>query len=242
VALPPAGGQLVSATLAGQSSEQAPSFKAAAVVDGNRAIFWASAARAASQEEYVRVEVPANTSTDEVRVWPADGFADLFPPDFQVRVSPDGLAWTTVATKTGYVATQGQPALMDFAAASVRFVEVRATRLAHPASGLYYAAVAEVEIVTATDATRTIATSWTSPSDDGPTGHAASYDLRVTLCPMSNPAAAPAVTVSAPREAGMPERTRVTNLGPGRYCLTIRSTDTAGNTSDFSDMAALTLN
>ncbi|HEY2901009.1 MAG TPA: discoidin domain-containing protein [Polyangia bacterium] len=242
VALPPAGGQLVSATLAGQSSEQAPSFKAAAVVDGNHATFWASAARAASQEEYVRVEVPANTSTDEVRVWPADGFTDLFPPDFQVRVSPDGLAWTTVATKTGYVATQGQPALMDFAAASVRFVEVRATRLAHPASGLYYAAVAEVEIVTATDATRTIAASWTSPSDDGPSGHAASYDLRVALCPMSNPTAAPAVTVSAPREAGMPERTRVTNLGSGRYCLTIRSTDAAGNTSDFSDMAALTLN
>ncbi|MEA2700496.1 MAG: trimeric autotransporter adhesin, partial [Myxococcales bacterium] len=238
--LPPPGGLLVDATLSAKSSEQAPDFKAAAVADGNHGSFWASAARATSQEEFVRIEVPANTSSDRVRLWPADGFADLFPPDFSVRVSPDGLAWTTVATKTGYAATQGQPAVIDFTATSLRFVEVRASRLAHHSSGLYYAALAEIEVLTAAEAPRTIVASWTSPSDDGPSGRAASYDLRLAPCPME-PATAPAMSTTAPHDAGSPERTRIGNLQPGKYCLAVRSTDDAGNVSAFSDTTIITL-
>jgi hypothetical protein len=240
VALPPPGGELIAGTVSGKSSEQSPDFKATSVADGNHNSFWASAARAVSQEEYVRVEVPANTSSDQLRIWPAPGFAELFPPDFVVRVSPDGLAWTTVATRTGVTATAGQPVVVDFTATTLRFVELRATRLAHHSSGLYYAAVAELELLTAAEPAGTIVASWTSPADDGPSGRAGSYDLRIGPCPL-NTATAPAATTTAPHDAGTPERARIGNLSPGQYCLAIRSTDEAGNASAFSAPATLTL-
>jgi hypothetical protein len=137
-------------------------------------------------------------TADRVRAWPAAAYPDLFPPDVTVRVSPDGLAWTTVATQTGLAASPGSPITITFTAVPLRFVELRATRLAHHASGMYYAVLSEVELLTASEPAGTIAASWTAPSDDGPSGNATAYDLRVGTCPF-DPATAAPVTTAAPR-------------------------------------------
>jgi hypothetical protein len=238
VTLPPAGGQLVAAKTTARSSEQSPDFKAANVSDGSRATLWASGPRTTSQEEWVRIEVPSTTS-DRVRIWPADAFTGLFPPDFAVRVSPDGLAWTTVGTVTNYVASAGVPAVINLPATRLRFVELRATRLAL-AGDLYYAAVSEIEVLTASEPPGTVVASWTSPRDDGVTGHAASTELRVGACPLDT-ASAPIAPTSAPAAAGTPERTRIGGLAPGTYCVAIRSSDDAGNSSAFSNVASISL-
>lgn len=240
VTLPPAGGQLVTGKVTAKSSEQAPDFKATNAGDGSRNTIWASGPRASSQEEWVRVEVPANTPSDRVRIWPADAFTGLFPPDFQVRTSPDGLAWTTVGTVINYVATAGQPALVTFPTRTLRFVELRVTRLAQHSGGLYYAAVSELEVLTASEPPGTVVASWTSPSDDGATGRAASYNLRVGACPLQT-ATATAAPTTAPAAAGTPERTRIGGLASGQYCVAVASADSAGNNSAFSNVATVTV-
>ena len=148
VALPSPGGQLVAARAVTRSSEQSSSFGAGALIDGDHGSFWASAAASASQEEWARVDIRQHQRRPH-RDWPADALVALFPPDFTVRVSPDGLAWTTVATRTGYVAAAGQPLAVDFGATSLRYVELHATRLAAASAGVFYLAVAEIELHTA---------------------------------------------------------------------------------------------
>src|SRR6185369_2891356 len=135
VALPSPGGQHVAARAITSSSEQSGAFAAGALGDGDHGSFWASAPRTASQEEWARVEYPAETSAGQLRIWPADALTALFPPDFTVRVSRDGLAWTTVQTTTGYVASAGQAVVVTLAATPLRYVELRATRLAQAAAG-----------------------------------------------------------------------------------------------------------
>ena len=171
-------------------------------------------------------------------MWPSAAYPDLFPRDVAIRVSPDGLGWTTVATKTDIAATAGNPVTLTFPATTLRFVELRATRLAQHASGLYYAAVAEIETLTASEPAGTIVATWTSPSDEGPTGHAASYDLRVGACPF-NTATAATVTTAAPGAAATPERARATGNTPGTTCVAVRSTDAAGNVSELSNVATV---
>ena len=238
VALPSPGGQLVAARAVTRSSEQSTSFGAGALIDGDHSSFWASAAASASQEEWARVEYPASTSAGRIEIWPADALVALFPPDFTVRVSPDGLAWTTVATQTGYVASAGMPLVVDFAATSLRYVELHATRLSAASAGVFYLAVAEIELYTASAPAGSVVASWTSPTDDGPSGAAATYDLRAAACPL-DPTTAPSLTAPTPSPAGSPERARLSQLPSGMTCFAIRSTDAAGNASDWSNIASI---
>jgi hypothetical protein len=238
VAIPQAGGKLVSASVTAQSSEQSPDFKATAAADGNRNTFWASTPRVATQEEWVRVQSAQSTIVDRVNLWPSSSYPELFPPDVSVRVSPDGLAWTTVASASNVTAAAGVPVSLTFAPTTLKFIEVRATRLAHPPGGLYYAAIAEIEAYTANEPAGTMVASWTSPSDDGPTGGAASYDLRVGACPFT-PATASAVTTATPLGPASPERARITGKTPGTYCVAIRSADSAGNFSGYSNVVQI---
>ncbi|MEP6654599.1 MAG: discoidin domain-containing protein, partial [Myxococcales bacterium] len=241
VALPAAGGQRVASREVKSSSEQLPSFAAAAVSDGDHTTFWASTPRAASQEEWVRVEYAPGTIADRVRLWPSDSFLDLFPPDVTVRVSPDGLAWTTVASATGIIAAAGQPTTIPFTATSLRYVELRATRLARHASGSFYAAIAELETLTASEPPGTAVISWTAPADDGPSGRAASTDLHIGPCPIDM-TTAPVVATTTPGAPGTPERARAAGLTSGRtYCAAIQSTDAAGNVSALSNVATIVL-
>ena len=117
-----------------------------------------------------------------------------------MRVSPDGLAWTTVATQTGYVAAAGTPLIVDFAATPLRYVELHATRLAAASAGVFYLAVAEIETYTASAPAGSVVASWTSPTDDGPSGGAASYDLRAVACPLDL-TTAPSLTAPTPSPA-----------------------------------------
>lgn len=233
--MPLPGGVAMAAELKAFSSEQKPDFVAAALVDGNTGTAWASAGRDTNQDEYVRLDLGALLPTDGVRVYPAPSQVALFPPAFEIRTSPDGLAWTTVASRSG-IAAPGMPIDVGFALAEVRYVELRATQLARLAGGLYYAVVAELEILTPREAADTVYASFTAPADNGPSGRAARYDLRLGLCPYAPAAATPIVT-SLPAPAGTPERFTAVGAGSGRRCAAVVSTDSAGNTSALSNVA-----
>lgn len=85
---------------------------------------------------------------------------------------------------------------------------------------------------------------WTAPSDDGPGGRAASYELRRSSQPLTDANFAAGTLVPmplTPRAAGQSEQFLVTGLAPGTaYHFAIRSLDAAGNASAVSNNAAVT--
>jgi hypothetical protein len=177
---------------------------------------------------------------DRVHLWPAPGFANLFPVDFTVRISPNGLTWTTVGTRVGYTAIEQTPLELNFAAAETRFVELNATRLASFGNGLYYAVVAELEPYEAASASGTALITWTAPGDDGTTGTASAYRLERSPCPFDANAAVQLPT-EAPQAAGTPERTLVTGLAAGTHCLRLTTYDEANNVGPTSNLATITV-
>lgn len=234
--LPVAGGQPIQARAAAWSSEQAPDFTAAALVDGSIGTLWSSAARSTQREEWVRIDLGSAVRTDRVRAWPAEGYTDLFPPSFEIRVSPDGLAWSLVLGKSGTSASPGKAVEATFATTAVRYVELRATELARHENGLFYAIVAELEALTAQEPPGTVLVSFTAPGDDGTSGRASEYDLRVGACPFDFDSAK-RLSMDAPLAAGSPERVTVTSVPKGEACFGVVSIDDAGNRSALSNTA-----
>ncbi|MBI5168383.1 MAG: S8 family serine peptidase [Candidatus Eisenbacteria bacterium] len=84
---------------------------------------------------------------------------------------------------------------------------------------------------------------WTAPGDDGASGTAASYDLRVANAPMDSAAfliATPLATL-APHAGGAPETLSVGGLTTGRtYWFALRATDDFGNVGALSPSFAFT--
>jgi hypothetical protein len=242
VLTPTPAGTLLGGNVSSFSSDQAPSFPASALVDNRMDLFWSSAARNAAQgnEEWVRVSLPSANLVDHVRLWPADAQVALFPSAFALRTSADGTSWTTVYTATGVHAQAGTPLDATFNAISARYVELRATTLAPGSNGLYYAAVAEMQIYAAAPAAKSALVAFTAPSDDSASGQATSYDLRVGPCPFAA-ATSTGVTTTTPQAAGSPERFTVGPLTSGSYCAAVRSRDAASNLSAFSNVVTFTI-
>jgi hypothetical protein len=198
--LPADGGQRIAGTVVAWSSEQLPDFGAAAAPDGHRTTMWSSAPSLGEREEWVRIELRAATPADRVRVWSADGFASLFPPRIDVRVSPDALSWTTVLGHEGGPSSTDAPIEGEFPVTPIRYVELVARELAAFDNGYHYAVVAEVEALTARAAPGTVVVTWTAPGDDDARGRASAYDLRVSPCPFD------AATATTPPDRGAGHR------------------------------------
>ncbi|MFA5140217.1 MAG: gliding motility-associated C-terminal domain-containing protein [Elusimicrobiota bacterium] len=90
-------------------------------------------------------------------------------------------------------------------------------------------------------ARRSLTLSWTAPGDDGTSGQAASYDLRVSILgPIDTfakfDAAAPVAGLPAPQAAGALESFTVPSLNPGStYYFALRTADEAPNASGLSN-------
>ncbi|MBK6685765.1 MAG: discoidin domain-containing protein [Deltaproteobacteria bacterium] len=238
--VPTSSGQRLPVTARQWSAEQQPSFAATMVADQNLTTAWSAVSSAAGTGAFIRVELESTRLIDRVHLWPAPGFANLFPVDFTVRISPNGLTWTTVGTRVGYTAIEQTPLELNFAAAETRFVELNATRLASFGNGLYYAVVAELEPYEAASASGTALITWTAPGDDGTTGTASAYRLERSPCPFDANAAVQLPT-EAPQAAGTPERTLVTGLAAGTHCLRLTTYDEANNVGPTSNLATITV-
>jgi hypothetical protein len=85
-----------------------------------------------------------------------------------------------------------------------------------------------------------VSVTWTAPGDDGRTGTATGYDLRVLDAPIDNTnwdAATIVPGTPAPRTSGVRQRTVVRGLTRGTsYWFAIKSVDDAGNWSDISNI------
>ena len=237
VRAPSPGGSSLAATAVAWSAEQSPEFEAAAVVDGQRDTAWSAVETEASTGAWIRVDVGALFRVDRIRAYPSATLSRLFPRGFTFRVSPDGLSWTEVGTFSNYSAQVGVPAEATFTAVPCRYVELQVSDLSLFDNGLYYAVVAELEIVEAAPPPGTALLTWTAPGDDGQTGQATQYDLRAGACPYDH-STATALTTPAPAPAGQPERVRVEGLAPSAQCFGLVTIDEAGNASAVSNVAS----
>ena len=233
-------GQLTPATASSWSNEQLPDFSAGAATDGDRSTAWSAVESSASDGAWIRLDIGDVRRVDRVQVWPAAGLEGLFAPDFEIRVSPDGLTWTTVAAVTGHRPTGQVPYDARFAATTGRYVEYRATQLASYGNGLYYAVVAEIDVHEAAPLPGSVAFNWTAPGDDDDRGQATSYALAIGPCPF-DAATATQVATASPLAAGSPERYGASGLAAGTYCVNVTATDEVGNVSGASNVAQVTV-
>ena len=175
-----------------------------------------------------------------MRLRPAPGLAALFPPSVEIKVSPDGLAWQSVLSRSGVSLGAGATLEGDFPSTNARYVRLDARRLAASGNGLYYAVVGELEALPPAAAPGTVIVSWTASGDDGSLGQASAYDLRIGSCPYQH-ASATALVTQLPLQSGAPERLLVSGLASGQYCLGLRVRDEASNESALSNVVSVTV-
>ena len=238
VTTPDPGGLAVDALVHAFESDQAPAFAADDIADGDLTTNWVSAPSDTDQPTHISLELARVIDAGALTIWPSTSFPELFPRAFDVQVSPDGLAWTTVHSETDYTAAAGIPLMVPFGGEPVSFVALEVTGRA--GSGPFYAVVSEVEVHTAPEPTGTVYLGWTAPGDDEHQGQAAAYDLRWSPCPFDL-AAATAVPTSAPQPSGVVERYRLAGLPAGDLCFAVTSEDDEGWQSERSNVAQLSL-
>jgi len=238
--IPASGGEVVDATVNAVTSEQTPGFEANSAVDGSLTTMWSTEAQSANNEQSIRIDLGDLTAVDHIQIWPADSFLDLFPPDFEIRVSSDGLTMTTIASESDYAADAGTAYKATGPAEEIRYVEFVATGLATHDNGLFYAVVSEITAIAGNVQPGTVHVSWTATGDDDVAGQAAAYELRVGTCPFDQNTAS-LVATDAPLPAGNPERYTVTGLDTGQYCAGIIAVDEAGNASELSNIATFAI-
>ncbi|MBN2526225.1 MAG: discoidin domain-containing protein [Deltaproteobacteria bacterium] len=235
-----ANGYVLEGVSAVSTSEQAPAFVGLNVADGDLNTSWSTTAKANADAQSVTVDLGAVYPLSELRLWPDIDLAHLFPVGVAVRVSVDGLTWSTVLAENDVVLNAGDSLEAVFPVTAARFVEVVATELAMENNGLYYAVVAEVEVVHAESDPGTVVVTWTASGDDGVDGIASSYALQYSACPFDS-ASAQLATTYAPGESGDPELARITGLSSGTYCVAVTVIDDAGNQSPLSNVGEITI-
>jgi hypothetical protein len=112
---------------------------------------WSSTPSEQNSEQHVGVDLGDAVTIGEVLLYPRDDGNNAgqgFPVDFQIQVSQDGLAWSTLITKTDYPLPHGVQRF-SVKPQKARFVRVLATRLRpNPADkGLYSFQLAELGVL-----------------------------------------------------------------------------------------------
>lgn len=233
-------GTIVPLEVSAASGQFSEFWSASQAADGNPQTAWLTPGRFVPQEEHLVLRVPTPALVDRVELLAPTAYPDFFPVDFDIDVSIDGLAWTTVGGMRGAKATAGQRVSLHFAATRAQAVRVRVLRSFVHDSGYGYAGLAEVTLREVSSHPDTILLTFTAPGDDPAEGAAARYDVRVSESPLTASTFAQATVVSAPTPAvaGLREEVMVSGLAGERgYYFALRAIDDGGNASPISNIA-----
>ena len=184
--------------------------------------------------------------------WPAttDAVSEIGKYEYAIGTAMGGsnvLPWTDNGTslsftKTGLTLTSGATyyvsVIAEDAVGNVSAIQV--------SSGVIVdtQAPAAVTDLTAQPASSTSATIyWTTPGDDGSTGTATSYDLRMSTSPITNDNFAQATAVTntpTPTAAGNTQQVTISSLTAGTtYYFALKATDKAAHVSELSNVASV---
>ena len=109
------GGSLVKPVLiaTASSGDLAASVGKEKAVDGDMATFWSSIGTSTPQVEFLTVDTGGVRDLRQVDLI-ARNVTNLFPEDFELQVSENGVDFTTVVSETGYVAAPGSRSSVVF--------------------------------------------------------------------------------------------------------------------------------
>jgi hyaluronoglucosaminidase len=171
------GPDLALTATATSSGDESSAFPASNVNDGDATTRWFSPAK---DDAWVQLELPQSATLGAaVLHWP-----DIFPAQYRIETSTDGVTWTTAAT---VLDGQGGDETVHFDTPNVRFVRMqgvqRATRFGYSLFGIELYAVA---------GTQPTGTSGSTPTTPGGTA-----SLAPGTGPSTQPSASPTTTPSA---------------------------------------------
>ncbi len=235
------GGSLVKPVLlaTASSGDLAASVGKEKAVDGDMATFWSSMGTSTPQVEFLTVDTGGVRDLRQVDLI-ARNVTDLFPEDFELQVSENGVDFSTVVSETGYVAAPGSRSSFVFSSVFARYVRLRVTKARQYVDGGYYVQLAELEVYEFQSQAGSVLLSWTAPGDDGSVGQATSYDVRYSqsLITAGNfGSALEAVGEPSPSVAGIAESFVVTSLtAETGYYFALKTTDDSTNTSPISNV------
>ena len=223
------------------SGEWGTDFAATRAVDGARSTYWNTPARAASQPEYLDLDLGSVQTIEKVRLLPSSDYPSLFPSAFSIDVSTDGTTWTTAATETSYSAGSAVWYEKNIGKREARYVRLsNAFSVYYPPQNVYYMQVAEFHVYR--PPVPGVLLSWTSPGDNGAAGTAESFDARWNTPGAIDGSNWPQAHALAGEPAPLPAGTRqsmLLSLDPlpqgVRVHFAMIAADEAGNASGVSN-------
>jgi len=148
-------------------------------VDLDLETLWSSPARDVQQVEFLTLDLLTSFSIGRVRLRSRSDLGTLFPRDFEIQLSADGVAFTTAHVVNDFVAAAATWYTFDFPPKTGRFVRVLVTETnPYPGNGKFYAQIAEMEAYEGGLLFDRVNLSWTAPGDNGTQGTASAYDIR----------------------------------------------------------------
>ncbi len=235
---PPAIEEPVALAVASATSHMA-GHEPVRAIDGNAATSWITLPQEMPTAEAIELDVDYEGYLGKVTLKAGD--MALFPSTFKVKLY-DGDAWYSVVTESDYEVDPDANAWQFGArkASKVR-LEIGSTRH-HEISGLWAAEIAGIALYTESGGSRAAILEWTAPSDIGPTGQAALYEVRYSTdsAQLTDSFAGhtPNDDPPIPGSPGTREEMDVCGLEPGTiYYFAVRSRDDYDNWSAVSPVA-----
>lgn len=250
----PSGTSALEASIAGDTDAYGEATGPELLLDGSSQSAWITPVRDAASEESVVIAVRgADGGLAEVagiRLRAAADYPDLFPSTFTIEAhdgtGADPLSadvpeegWQVVVRSEGASASAAEALERRFAPQQARWLRLRAETEIDEA-GRHLLAVGDFEALAADNGSASVQLTWTVPSDKGPTGRPARYEVRYAAFPLTaeNFEQGTEAGAGAPSQPGGPEALVVSGLNPEtRYHFAVVSIDDAGNRSALSNSA-----
>ena len=224
-------------------SSDSPDHTINRVMDANTSTYWQTAGSVTRDTEYVTLDVLSVRSVASVLIVPPS-YGLLFPPDFIIETSEDGVEWTKVVTVSAFKPTRPYY-VWQFEPVDARYIKMSGPGVLNPFESRYYWRVADVLVYNSQGSL--VALRWTAPGDDGYLGGSVSaYQVRWragTITDDNWSASTVASGLGAPQPAGRTETGTVRiDSTDSVIFVAMKSVDAAGNWSAVSNSPAVNLN
>jgi hypothetical protein len=223
------------------SGDYSPQFSGVQALDGDAATAWSTPRRNnASQEEFFIVDLGGVTAVSRFRMLARDGYLAVFPQDFQISVSTDGVTWTEVVNEAGYAATAGEWYSVSIAETQARYVKLT-SHARQRTDGGYYLEIAEFQVRDGLPVEYAQLT-WSAPGDLAQDIAAGTYEVRYSTVPIIESETWLAATVITGAPAALQPGEAQTMLVPiadlpadAKLYFAVRAIDTDGRVGAFSN-------
>ena len=207
--------------------------------DGDFASYFSTVGVSTQQDAWITWDLGTSKQVNSLTLWSRTA-GNLFPEDYEIQLSQNGVDFSTVASITGAVVPQGTSIQHTFPAQPAQFVKLLVTKQRQASGGNFKVQIAEVQFTEAQNTPGEITLTWTAPGDDGNVGAAKTYHLKWSQSPIDDTnfdAATDVTGLAPPQLAGNTETVTVTGLpDEDLIYFALKTEDEAMNVSAISNV------